>query len=121
MAPTHHSIDYVELAAPDLEASKTFYGTAFGWEFNDYGPDYAGIRSPDSPDGRGEAGGLTPHATAGTGTPLVILYSEDLDATVQAVRAAGGEIIREPYTFPGGRRFHFTDPGGNELAVWAES
>ncbi|MEV4901175.1 VOC family protein [Citricoccus sp. NPDC055426] len=116
MAPTHHAIDYVELAAPDLETSTAFYREAFGWSFNDYGPDYAGIRSPD---GDGEAGGLTPHATAGSGTPLVILYSEDLEATVAAVRSAGGRVTREPYDFPGGRRFHFTDPGGNELAVWS--
>lgn len=113
---THHRIDYVELAAPDLEAAKAFYAGAFGWSFNDYGPDYAGIRLAD---GDGEDGGLTPHATAGAGTPLVIIYSDDLDATLQAVRSAGGRITTEPYAFPGGRRFHFTDPGGNELAVWS--
>jgi uncharacterized protein len=118
MAPTHHTIDYVELAAPDLEASKAFYTGVFGWAFNDYGPDYAGIRAPD---GEREVGGLTPHATAGSGVPLVIIYSEDVDATAAAVRDGGGTITREPYEFPGGRRFHFTDPGGNELAVWGSA
>lgn len=116
MTRTHHRLDYVELAAPDLEAAKAFYADVFGWTFNDYGPDYAGIRSPD---GDGEVGGLTPHAAAGSGTPLVIIYSDDLDATLAAVRAAAGRVTTEPYDFPGGRRFHFADPGGNELAVWS--
>ncbi|WP_036555162.1 VOC family protein [Nocardioides insulae] len=116
MNPIHHAIDYVEFAAPDLEASTRFYAEVFGWAFNDYGPDYAGIRASA---GEGEVGGLNPHAVAGSGTPLVIVYSEDLDATLAAVRAAGGRITEEPYAFPGGRRFHFVDPGGNELAVWA--
>lgn len=75
MAKTHHAIDYVELAAPDLEASGRFYTTAFGWSFNDYRPDYAGIRSPD---GVHEVGGLNHHAVAGSGSPLAIIYSDDL-------------------------------------------
>lgn len=116
MTSQHHSIDYVELAAPDLAASKTFYSVVFGWGFNDYGPDYAGIRRPD---GDGEIGGLDRTQVAGRGLPLVIIYSHDLDRTLDAVRAAGGSITHQPYAFPGGRRFHFTDPGGNELAVWA--
>jgi uncharacterized protein len=115
MSKQHHTIDYVELAAPDLEASRRFYADVFGWSFNDYGPDYAGIRSPD---GDGEVGGLNPERPSGPGLPLVIVYSDDLEATAEAVRAAGGRITEEPFEFPGGRRFHFADPGGNELAVW---
>ncbi len=111
----HHTIDYVELAAPDLAAAKQFYAEAFGWSFNDYGPDYAGICSAD---GESEVGGLNPERPAGPGLPLVILYSDDLDATLDAVRKAGGRVTEEPFDFPGGRRFHFSDPGGNELAVW---
>ncbi|MFC6152109.1 VOC family protein [Nocardioides yefusunii] len=111
----HHRIDYVELAAPDLEASKRFYGDVFGWTFVDYGPGYAGIACPDS---SGEIGGLDAAGTPGVGSPLVIIYSDDLDATHAEVSAAGGKPA-EPYTFPGGRRFHFSDPAGNELAVWA--
>jgi hypothetical protein len=109
----HHAIDYVELTAPDLPAARSFYAAAFGWEFNDYGPDYAGIRGAvrDGP----EAGGLT---ASGSSTPLVLLYSTDLDATLAAVVAAGGSILAGPYDFPGGRRFHFADPAGNELGVW---
>jgi hypothetical protein len=116
MSHVHHTIDYIELPAPDLDATKSFYAAAFGWEFNDYGPAYAGIRgaTPDAP----EAGGL---AVEGRERPLVLLYSEDLDATVDAVKAAGGQVVNGPYEFPGGRRFHFTDPHGSELAVWAEA
>ncbi|MFT4296788.1 MAG: VOC family protein [Micropruina sp.] len=108
----HHAIDYVELNAPDLAAARRFYGAAFGWEFNDYGPDYAGIRGPE-PDA--ESGGLTPDGPA---NPLVILYSDDVDTSLRAVVDAGGTILTGPYDFPGGRRFHFSDPAGNELAVW---
>lgn len=114
MTHTHHSIDYVELVASELGASKQFYADAFGWEFTDYGPSYAGVHGPDH-----EAGGLTAQAEPGATTPLVILYSDDLEATLEAVRAADGRIVREPYAFPGGRRFHFRDPAGTELAVWS--
>jgi uncharacterized protein len=112
---THHAFDYVELAAPDLGAAKAFYAEAFGWEFTDYGPDYTGIHRPGGP---GEMGGLNPARPAGSGLPLVILYSDDLDATLMAVRGAGGTVTEEVFEFPGGRRFQFTDPFGNELAVW---
>lgn len=116
MTHTHHSIDYIEIAAPDLAAARTFYAAAFGWEFNDYGPDYAGIRAPD---GEGEVAGLNPAGTPRPGGPLVLLFSADLDSSVEAVRDAGGEVTQGPYAFPGGRRFHFRDPAGNELGVWA--
>ncbi|MFM6848245.1 MAG: VOC family protein [Terrabacter sp.] len=115
MAHQHHVIDYIELAAPDLGAAQTFYAAAFGWEFNDYGPDYSGIRAAG---GDGEVGGLNPEGRPGPGGALVLLWSDDLDATVAAVTAAGGTVTREPYAFPGGRRFYFTDPAGNELGVW---
>lgn len=111
----HHGVDYVEIGVPDLVAAKAFYGAALGWEFTDYGPGYAGIRAPS---GRGEIGGLNPARPPGSGGPLVLLWSGDLDATAEAVRAAGGTVTEGPYEFPGGRRFHFTDPGGTELGVW---
>jgi predicted enzyme related to lactoylglutathione lyase len=117
MTHTHHSLDYVEIAQRDVAAAKQFYSAAFGWAFNDYGPDYAGIRAPD---GEGEVGGLNGTSEPSPGGPLVLLWSEDLDATVAAVEAAGGEIVTPPYDFPGGRRFHFADPGGTVLGVWAE-
>jgi len=105
-------INYVELPVLDFSAAKAFYGTAFGWTFEDWGPTYTafsnaglegGFRKTDTPPPRG-------------GT-LVILKADDLEAAEQAVVDAGGEIT-ERHEFPGGRRFHFTDPSGNELAVW---
>ena len=114
MASTHHAIDYVEFTVRDLGAAKRFYAAAFGWQFNDYGPEYAGIKGVD-----GEVGGFRQAAQVSTGGPLVVLYSKDLDKTLAAVRAAGGKIVREPFAFPGGRRFQFTDPSGNELGVWS--
>jgi predicted enzyme related to lactoylglutathione lyase len=116
IAHTHHAIDYIELAVTDLDAAKAFYATAFGWSFNDYGPDYAGIKG-DS----GEVGGLRPDSEVRAGGALVILYSNDLEASVEAVTAAGGTILKPIYSFPGGRRFHFADPAGNELAVWSDN
>ena len=116
---THHAIDYVELTVPDLAEAKRFYAEAFGWEFTDYGPAYSGIRDAS---GEREVGGLrTDPEGPRPGGPLVLLFSADLDATVTAVEAAGGRVIEGPYDFPGGRRFHFRDPAGNELGAWAEA
>lgn len=112
----NHAIDYVEISVDDVADAKRFYGAAFGWEFNDYGPEYAGIRGA----GR-EMGGLRRDPGVHRGTPLVILYADDLDATLAKVRAAGGKIVKEPFGFPGGRRFHFADPSSNELAVWSKA
>lgn len=115
---TRHAVDYIELAATDLAAAKAFYGKAFGWTFNDYGPAYAGFL-----DGRAagvEGGGLRQDDVVKPGGPLVILFSDDLELTFAAVRAAGGAITKEIFVFPGGRRFQFTDPSGNELGVWSE-
>jgi len=114
--PNHHEINYIEFEVDDMERAKRFYAAAFDWQFNDYGPGYAGIRKQDG----GEAGGLRLSSEGTAGGPLVILYSDDLERSVSAVREAGGEVLREPYEFPGGRRFHFRDPSGNELAVWSE-
>jgi len=116
----HHAIDYVELTVTDLERAKRFYSEAFGWRFNDYGPDYAGIASPEG-ESAPEVGGLRRDEQVRAGGPFVLLYSTDLDQSVQAVRSAGGQVVNGPYEFPGGRRFHFTDPSGNELGVWAEA
>ncbi|SDH47596.1 VOC family protein [Agrococcus jejuensis] len=107
--PQHHAIDYVELSAPDLPAARAFYEQAFDWTFTEYGPEYLGIQGV----GR-EQGGIA----IGDAPPLVQLYSDDLDATLAAVRAAGGTITVEPFDFPGGRRFAFADPAGNQLGVW---
>jgi len=111
----HHAINYIEFPVLDIGASKAFYAAAFGWCFTDYGPDYTGIHGQE-----GEVGGFRRVTELRTGGPLVVLFSEDLDASLRAVRAAGGKIVTDPFEFPGGRRFHFADPSGNELAVWAE-
>lgn len=106
-------IDYVELPGRDLAEVKRFYGSAFGWSFTDYGPSYAAYT-------QGIDGGFD--ATEGASkTPLVILYARDLEAMEAKVIAAGGVVVRPAYAFPGGRRFHFRDPAGNELAVWSEA
>ena len=111
----HHTIDYIEFTVTDMAAAQRFYSAAFGWQFTDYGPDYAGIQ------GRGgEVGGLRLDASVVAGGPLVILFSADLEQTLANVTAAGGRIVKPPFAFPGGRRFQFTDPSGNELAVWSE-
>ena len=117
MKPTsrHHAIDYIEFSVTDIAEAKRFYAAAFDWKFNDYGPTYAGIQGEER-----EMGGVTQVDHVARGGPLVVLYSSDLDATLARVREAGGEITKEPFEFPGGRRFHFADPTGNELAVWAE-
>jgi uncharacterized protein len=115
MTHTHHAIDYIELNVTDLAASKAFYEQAFGWEFTDYGPEYAGIRAAV---GDGEVGGLGVGRRPGPGGSLVVLWSDDLDASQAAVEAAGGSVTEGPYDFPGGRRFLFTDNSGNLLAVW---
>lgn len=106
-------VDYVELPGGDLAAVKGFYGKAFGWTFTDYGPTYASFNE-------GLDGGFHTEDADAVQKPLVILYAHDLEAMEAKVRAAGGTITRAIFSFPGGRRFHFADPAGNELAVWSE-
>ena len=115
MTHAHHSLDYIELAAPDVAAAKEFYAAAFGWEFNDYGPEYAGIRDADGSD---EVGGLSAAATPSAEGVLVLVYSDDVDASLRAVEGAGGTVTDPLFDYPGGRRFHFTDPAGNRLGVY---
>lgn len=114
MSKTHHAIDYIEFPAGPLGDLKSFYSRAFGWNFIDYGPTYAAL------DGAGIDGGFQGDAAEKPAKPLVILYSDSLDDSLKAVTAAGGAITQPIFDFPGGRRFHFTDPSGNELAVWSD-
>lgn len=108
-------IDYIELPATDLPATKRFYVDVFGWKFTDYGPDYTSFE-----DGR-LAGGFTKEGRVAKGGALVVMYADKLEALDAKVRQAGGTITKPIFSFPGGRRFHFTDPSGNELAVWSET
>ncbi len=113
-ARPEHRIDYIEIMVRDVAKAKRFYGTAFGWTFEDFGPDYASFK--DGGIGGGFNGTEAPHP----GGPLVILYTSALEATRDRVASAGGRIVREIFEFPGGRRFHFADPDGNELAAWSD-
>ena len=112
----HHGIDYCEFGVTDMAATQAFFRAAFGWSFQAYGPDYAGIQI----DGA-EVGGLVMQDEVARGGALVVLYSDDLESSLAAVERAGGTIVKAPFEFPGGRRFHFCDPSGNELAVWSAS
>jgi predicted enzyme related to lactoylglutathione lyase len=107
-------IDYVELPCGDLAATRSFYASAFGWGFTDYGPTYAGFEDA------GLDGGLAAGDAATTTAPLVLLKADALEDALARVEAAGGEITAPIFEFPGGRRFHFRDPAGNELGVWGE-
>jgi predicted enzyme related to lactoylglutathione lyase len=111
-------MDYIEFPATDVEASKQFYHQVFGWDFTDWGPDYVSFH-----DGR-LGGGFTRESSVASGSKttgvLVVLYAKHLEDTYAKVKSAGGRIVKELFDFPGGRRFHFADPNGNELAVWSE-
>lgn len=117
--PTDRRINYVELPATDLAATKRFYAECFGWRFTDWGPTYVSFAAEGAGiDGGFRGDGQVRPAAADTGA-LVILYADDLEATQARVEAAGAEIVKPIFHFPGGRRFQFKDPNGNELAVWS--
>lgn len=109
----HHRIDYVEFNVASIATAKAFYGKAFGWTFQDYGPDYCEFR-----DGR-LTGGFA-HGEPRPGGALIVIQSDDLEASQAAVESAGGRISQPIFAFPGGRRFHFLDRDGYELAVWSQ-
>ena len=109
------TINYIEFNVADIARSKAFYGAAFGWSFTDYGPDYCEFSDGQMAGGFDASGAVTP------GGPLVVLYGSDLAKILAGIEAAGGKIVKPIFEFPGGRRFHFTDPDGYELAVWTES
>jgi predicted enzyme related to lactoylglutathione lyase len=106
-------LDYLEMPGGDLPDSKAFYASAFGWTFTDYGPTYAAFD-------QGLDGGFQADAHDAPKAPLPVLYAHDLEAMQAKVMEAGGIILRSIFDFPGGQRFHFRDPAGNELAVWSE-
>ena len=107
-------IDYIEFHATDISVIKQFYSQVFGWQFEDYGPDYASFK-----DGR-IAGGFVKGSPSPGGGPLIVIFVDDLTAAEVRVKDAGGKISKETFSFPGGSRFHFTDPSGNELSAWHE-
>ena len=113
----HEKINYLEYAAKDIEATKGFFEKAFAWSFVDYGPDYAAF-SNQGVDGGFYRADLS--SSSASGGALTVFYSDTLEETLDKVTAAGGVIIKPIFSFPGGRRFHFTEPSGNEFAVWGE-
>lgn len=115
--PDDQKINYLELPAADLDATEKFYAGAFGWNFVDYGPEYRAFN-----DGFIDGGFYksSKSSTTENGSTLVVLYASDLEATLATVTRNGGKILKDVFSFPGGRRFHFADPSGNELAVWSD-
>jgi len=113
----HEKINYVEFPAKDLAATKAFFESVFSWSFTDYGPEYTAFEN------QGMDGGFFQSDLASSterGAALIVFYSNQLEATLAKVEKAGGSIIKPIFSFPGGRRFHFTEPSGNEFAVWSE-
>ncbi|KAF7781378.1 hypothetical protein PRUB_b0574 [Pseudoalteromonas rubra] len=113
----HHTLNYVEFAASDLPATQAFFESVFGWQFQSYGPQYVAFSES------GLEGGFFQSdvsASQAQGAPLLVLYSDDLAQTQQAIEQAGATINKAIFSFPGGRRFHFIEPSGNELAVWSD-
>ena len=113
----HEKMNYVEFPAKDLAGTKAFFESVFGWSFTDYGPEYTAFEN------QGLDGGFFQSDLASStekGAALIVFYSNQLEATLAKVEKAGGSILRPIYSFPGGRRFHFAEPSGNEFAVWGE-
>lgn len=110
----NNHINYIEFKAHDLKKIKTFYTEAFGWKFTDYGPTYTSFAES------GVYGGFELSEEPILNGALVVLYHADLESVQTDVKKAGGEITRAIFSFPGGKRFHFKDPSGNELAVWSD-
>lgn len=113
--PLDGYLDYIELPGSNIPATKKFYGYVFGWSFVDYGPDYVAF------DSAGRQGGFNAERkVVPNGGLLIVLYAADLDGMEAKVKATGAEILSRE-TFEGGRRFHFRDPNGNEIAVWTKA
>ncbi|MGB5446449.1 MAG: VOC family protein [Psychromonas sp.] len=113
----HEQINYLELPSKDINATKAFFSEVFNWRFNDYGPEYCAF------SGAGLAGGFylsNLRSRTENGSALTVFYSNNIKHTQQKIEQAGGVINRPLFAFPGGVRFHFEDPNGNEYAVWSE-
>ena len=113
----HEKLNYVEFASVDLSKTKAFFEQAFSWKFEDYGPEYTAF------SGQGLDGGFFKaplSADTRNGSALLVFYSNNLEATQQKIEAAGGDIVKPIFSFPGGRRFHFKEPCGNEFSVWSD-
>ena len=114
----HEKINYVEFPSTDLEKTKTFFTTVFGWSFTNYGTEYTAFSNAGLDGGFYKSEQST---STDNGSALIVFYSETLESTQQKILDAGGSVIKPIFTFPGGRRFHFSDPNGNEYAVWSDN
>lgn len=113
----HEKINYIEIPAKDIEATKAFFTTVFGWSFVDYGPEYTAFSNAGI-DGGFFKSDLS--ASTEIGSALIVFYSKEIEKTQSKIEIAGGSVIKPIFAFPGGRRFHFGDPNGNEYAVWSD-
>ena len=118
--PVDQKIDYIEFWAADFAAIEAFYSKTFGWEFTSYGEEYLAFTDGKLDGGFSRTNDPATVSNSLSGGALLILFTNDLEATQEKVVANGGTICREIFSFPGGRRFHFLDPHGNELAVWSD-
>jgi len=112
----HEKINYVEFPARDIAAAKAFFVEVFAWSFTDYGPEYTAFTNAGIEGGFYQSDLV---CSIATGSALVVLYSNEIEQTQSKIEKAGGSIIKPIFSFPGGRRFHFGDPNGNEYAVWS--
>lgn len=113
----HEKLNYVEFPARDLRATKAFFEQVFGWSFEDFGPEYCAFSN------QGINGGFYLSdlvATTAKGSALLVFYSQELETTLAKIESADGKVSKPIFAFPGGRRFHFTEPSGNEFAVWSD-
>lgn len=113
----HEKINYLEFPAKNIAATKAFYSEVFGWAFEDYGPEYTAFSNAGIDGGFYRSEFV---ASAENGSALTVFYSSDLESTLNKITAAGGGLLKKIFKFPGGRRFHFSDPSGNEFAVWSD-
>jgi len=113
----HEKIDYLEFPAKDFEKTKTFFETVFGWSFTDFGPEYTAFKNAGIDGGFFKS---DQSVSTEKGSALIVFYSKDLEKTQAKIEAAEGKTLKPIFSFPGGRRFHFADPNGNEYAVWSD-
>lgn len=118
MTQPNEQINYVEFPSRDIESTKAFFTKAFSWSFTDYGPDYTSFEGAGIEGGGFYKSDKCSHTSVGAA--LLVFYSKDLKATQSKIERHGGTIIKPVFSFPGGRRFHFTEPSGNEFAVWSD-
>lgn len=113
----HEKINYVEFPSKNLKTTKSFFNTVFGWSFTDFGADYTAFNNEGLNGGFFKSDQVS---STENGSALIVFYSRNLEQTMGKIEAAGGSVVKPIFSFPGGRRFHFTDPNGNEYAVWSD-